>query len=81
MQVAMVSQEPTLYARSIRRNIIYGLEPEDECTVGEASCTPMHSDALEVSGPVVGMLGHVLACKHKKAVKQAQCCMHTMRVV
>uniref|UniRef100_A0A6S8M2Q5 ATP-binding cassette transporter n=1 Tax=Dunaliella tertiolecta TaxID=3047 RepID=A0A6S8M2Q5_DUNTE len=28
-KVALVSQEPVLYARSIRRNIIYGLEPED----------------------------------------------------
>ncbi|KAJ9509930.1 hypothetical protein QJQ45_011470 [Haematococcus lacustris] len=27
--VALVSQEPTLYARSIRRNILYGLEPQD----------------------------------------------------
>ena len=27
--VALVSQEPVLYARSIRRNIIYGLEPDD----------------------------------------------------
>ncbi|GIL89047.1 hypothetical protein Vretimale_16209 [Volvox reticuliferus] len=31
-QVALVSQEPVLYARSIRRNIILGLEPEDGCT-------------------------------------------------
>lgn len=27
--VALVSQEPVLYARSIKRNIIYGLEKED----------------------------------------------------
>ena len=28
-QMALVSQEPVLYARSIKRNIIYGLEEED----------------------------------------------------
>ncbi|KAL4458512.1 hypothetical protein ABPG75_013377 [Micractinium tetrahymenae] len=28
-RVALVSQEPVLYARSIRRNILYGLEEED----------------------------------------------------
>ncbi|PRW60050.1 ATP-binding cassette sub-family B member 9 [Chlorella sorokiniana] len=28
-RVALVSQEPVLYARSIRRNIIYGMEEED----------------------------------------------------
>ena len=28
-RVALVSQEPVLYARSVRRNILYGLEPED----------------------------------------------------
>ncbi|KAF8073219.1 Abcb9 [Scenedesmus sp. PABB004] len=27
--VALVAQEPVLFARSVRRNIIYGLEPED----------------------------------------------------
>jgi len=27
--VALVSQEPVLYARSVRRNIIYGLEADD----------------------------------------------------
>ena len=31
-QVALVAQEPVLYARSIRRNIIYGLEAQDGCT-------------------------------------------------
>ncbi|GFR49523.1 hypothetical protein Agub_g11566, partial [Astrephomene gubernaculifera] len=30
-QVALVSQEPVLYGRSIRRNIVLGLEPEDGC--------------------------------------------------
>jgi ABC-type multidrug transport system fused ATPase/permease subunit len=30
--VALVSQEPVLFARSIKRNIIYGLEAEDGCT-------------------------------------------------
>jgi ATP-binding cassette subfamily B (MDR/TAP) protein 9 len=29
--VALVSQEPVLFARSVRRNIIYGLEQEDGC--------------------------------------------------
>lgn len=28
----MVSQEPILYARSIRRNICFGLEKEDGCS-------------------------------------------------
>ncbi|KAG2494082.1 hypothetical protein HYH03_007724 [Edaphochlamys debaryana] len=30
-QVALVSQEPILYARSIRRNIVFGMEAEDGC--------------------------------------------------
>ncbi|KAL6776308.1 hypothetical protein ACKKBG_A20615 [Auxenochlorella protothecoides x Auxenochlorella symbiontica] len=29
-RVALVSQEPVLYARSVARNIAYGLEPEDD---------------------------------------------------
>lgn len=29
--IALVSQEPVLFARSVRRNIIYGLEEEDGC--------------------------------------------------
>lgn len=29
-QVALVGQEPILYARSIRRNILFGLENDDE---------------------------------------------------
>ncbi len=29
--VALVSQEPVLYARSIRRNITFGMEAEDGC--------------------------------------------------
>jgi ATP-binding cassette subfamily B (MDR/TAP) protein 9 len=30
--VALVSQEPVLFARSVRRNIIYGMEQEDGCS-------------------------------------------------
>jgi ATP-binding cassette subfamily B (MDR/TAP) protein 9 len=30
--MALVSQEPVLFARSLRRNILYGLEPEDGVT-------------------------------------------------
>jgi ABC-type phosphate transport system ATPase subunit len=41
-QVALVAQEPVLYARSIRRNIVYGLEPEDGCTTPSQVC-PCHS--------------------------------------
>lgn len=29
--VALVSQEPVLFARSIKKNIVYGLEAEDGC--------------------------------------------------
>ena len=32
LHVALVSQEPVLFARSISRNICYGLEAEDGCT-------------------------------------------------
>eukprot|EP00887_Chlorella_sp_A99_P006350 scaffold3.g6350.t1 len=34
-RVALVSQEPVLYARSVRRNIVYGLEAEDGVAPGE----------------------------------------------
>jgi hypothetical protein len=37
VQVALVSQEPVLFARSIRRNIIFGLEAEDGLT-GVCAC-------------------------------------------
>ncbi|GLI59706.1 hypothetical protein VaNZ11_001651, partial [Volvox africanus] len=43
-QVALVSQEPILYARSIRRNIILGLEPEDGCTA-----TPSEEEVVEAA--------------------------------
>jgi hypothetical protein len=35
--MALVSQEPVLFARSVRRNVVYGLEPEDgaETTPGQ----------------------------------------------
>ncbi|GLC71744.1 hypothetical protein PLESTF_001161500 [Pleodorina starrii] len=43
-QVALVSQEPVLYARSIRRNIILGLEPEDGC-----AAAPSQEDVEEAA--------------------------------
>ncbi|KAG2435284.1 hypothetical protein HXX76_007360 [Chlamydomonas incerta] len=43
-QVALVSQEPVLYARSIRRNIIFGLEKEDG-----AAAPPSEEEIIEAA--------------------------------
>ncbi|KAG2446750.1 hypothetical protein HYH02_008311 [Chlamydomonas schloesseri] len=43
-QVALVSQEPVLYARSIRRNIIFGLEKEDG-----AAAPPTEEEIVEAA--------------------------------
>ncbi|MEW5315495.1 MAG: hypothetical protein WDW38_006919 [Sanguina aurantia] len=43
-QIALVSQEPILYARSIHRNILYGLEAEDG-----VSCPPSSAAVQEAA--------------------------------
>jgi len=48
-RVAIVSQEPVLYARSIRRNIIYGLEAEDGVPVEEIPTQQDIEDAAKLA--------------------------------
>lgn len=45
-RVALVSQEPVLYARSIRRNILYGLEEQDGLPLDEL---PTHEDVEQAA--------------------------------
>ncbi len=51
--VALVSQEPVLYARSVRRNISYGLEEEDGVPPDEV---PSTSDVEEAARWVLYMV-------------------------
>lgn len=56
-KVSVVSQEPTLFARSVRRNIMYGLEGTDEEPsfeqVKEAAVLANAHSFIEVSFQVV----------------------------
>ncbi|DBA78719.1 TPA: hypothetical protein ACH3X1_008631 [Trebouxia sp. C0004] len=48
-RVAIVSQEPTLYARSIRRNICYGLELEDGVAAEEVPTSSEIEEAARLA--------------------------------
>jgi ABC-type multidrug transport system fused ATPase/permease subunit len=77
--VSVVSQEPTLYARSVRRNIIYGLEgtenePSQE-EIEEAARLANANSFIEVSLLSIGGLYIVLLCAF--ALTSCESCLAT----
>ena len=60
-QMAIVSQEPVLYARSVRRNICFGVEAEDGLPPAQQ---PTQSDVEHAARCVDGcdVVGYRLAC-------------------
>lgn len=67
--MALVSQEPVLFARSIKDNILYGIEEADGCESVPTQVSERVSHSLNWQGKVV-LEEHMLKLSSRKATRR-----------